>query len=278
MRRMAADARPRGRDRVEDLLGVAARARARRVVVRRVTGRALRVRLGGEHGTILVARGAGLDLRGAELVRRVAAGAFRVAQRAGRRADLPRTRLGRVTARAALVGGEPGLVDAMAVEAAALAGVLGLATGVALRARLGLERRRLVGAVAARARLIGVRGDRVDAALRLVVATQARRGRTMILAEAVAVLTARRRQPGVQRRDRVGVAARAQLGRRPREAAITMAVGARDLADVSRVARAGLDITIRDRHLIGDAIVAASAADGDHHEHEPAGHSALPVG
>lgn len=58
------------------------------------------------------------------------------------------------------IGGKLGLVHVVAVEAAAGAGVLrGLLILVARDAGLGLERGRLVGAVTAVARLVGVRTD-----------------------------------------------------------------------------------------------------------------------
>jgi hypothetical protein len=144
------------RDRVVDLRGVAGRAGAWRVVVRRVARRALRVRLGREHRTTGVARGARLDLRRFEVVRCVAAGARGMAGGLRRVGDAQRRWLLGVAARAALVGSGARFVDAMAVDATARAGVSGLLLGVALGARLGIERRRLVRAMAAHALLIGV--------------------------------------------------------------------------------------------------------------------------
>ena len=151
MRRMTPDARLVGPGRARaagpgcdgmvHAVGVTARAGARRIVVRRVAGGALRVGPGGDHGAIGVARGARLDLCGLEAMRRVAAGARRMAGGSRGVPDAERSRLLGVAARAALIRGGAGLVDAVAIDAAARAGVPGLLLGVALGAGLGIERR-----------------------------------------------------------------------------------------------------------------------------------------
>jgi hypothetical protein len=189
-----------GRTRMVDLFGVAARAGARRIVVRRVAARALRVRLGRQHRTTGVARRARLDLRCLEVVRCVAACARGMAGGPGGVPDAQWRLLPRVAARAALVRGGAGLVDAVAVDATARAGMPRLLRCVAFRARLGIERRRLVRAVAAFTRLIGVQTHGVHGALRLIVTSHAGGGRSAVLAEGVAVLARRRRRSAMQRR------------------------------------------------------------------------------
>jgi hypothetical protein len=88
----------------------------------------------GQHRLIAMAARARFDLGLAEAMRRMTAGAARVAvgQRAGVR---------RVAVRAALIGRVLGLVHAVAVEAAAQAGVHGLLRRVAARAWPGIEGR-----------------------------------------------------------------------------------------------------------------------------------------
>jgi hypothetical protein len=243
MRRMASDARlawlehgartaDPGRNRMVDLLGVAARAGARRIVVRSVAGRALRVRLGCEHRTTSVASRAWLDLRCLEAVRCVAACARGMAGGPRRVPDAQRRPLLRVAARAALIGGGAGLVDAMAVDATARAGMLGLLFRMAFRARPGIQRRRLVGAMAASTRLVGVQTHGVHGALRLVVTSHAGGGLSAVLAEGVTVLAGRRRRSAMQRSCDRRVALFAQRGRRRFELAVAVAVRARDLAEV----------------------------------------------
>ena len=102
--------------------------------MRQMARGALRVALGSEHGTTGVARRARLDLCCLEVVWCVATGARGMAGGPCGFADAQRRLLRRVTARAALISGRAGLMDAMTVEAAARAGVLRLLLGVALRA------------------------------------------------------------------------------------------------------------------------------------------------
>jgi hypothetical protein len=87
---------------------------------------------GSEHRLIAMAARARLHLGLPEAMRRMTAGAARVAvgQRAGVR---------RVAVRAALIRGVLGLVHAVAVEAAVQAGVPGLLGRVAARAWPGIE-------------------------------------------------------------------------------------------------------------------------------------------
>jgi hypothetical protein len=241
--RMASDARfarsehgPRteapGRPRMVHLLGVAARASARRVVVWRMACRALRMRLGSEHRPAGVARGARLDLGCLEAMGCVAAGARGVAGGSRGVGDAERRLLRGVTARASLIGCRARLVDAVAVDAPARTGVLGLLLRVAFRARLGVERRRLVGAMAARARLIGVQPDGVRRPLRLVVTSHASGGLSAFFPERVAVLARRLPRSVVKRRGDRGVAAFTQRGSWRREPAFAVAVCARHLAEV----------------------------------------------
>jgi hypothetical protein len=183
-----------------------------------------------------------------------------------------------MAARAASVGGEAGLVHAMTVETTAHARVLGLAVGVALGAGFGIERRRAMRAMAARARLIGVGADGVHGTLRLGVALQALRGRAVILAEGVAVLTARRQRTGVQRRRHRGMTLRAQVGRRRREAALAMAFRARELADVRRVTRAIAYHAVRGGDLLGRAVAVGCAARNARDHDEPSSHRVPPIG
>ena len=166
MRRMASDARLAGLERgaiagprsnrMIDLLGVAARAGARRVVVRSVAGRALCVGFGREHRPAGVARDARLDLGFLEVVRRMTAGARGMTGGTRGVGDEQRRLLPGMAARASLIGGRAGFVNAVAVDAAARAGVARLLLGVTLRAWLGSERRRLVRAMAAFTFLVGV--------------------------------------------------------------------------------------------------------------------------
>lgn len=277
VRRVAAGASPGRSGGMADLLGMTAGARARPVIVRRVAGRALVVCPGREHRAILVTRRARLRLRGGEVVGCVTAGARGMSRGARRRADPDPRRLRCVAARAAAVGGEAGLVHAMTVEAAAHAGVLGLAVGVALGAGFRIEGRRPVRAMTARARLIGVRPDRVRGALWLGVTLQALGGRAMVLSERVAVLTARCGSRGMERRRHRGMALRTQLGRRRREPSIAVAFRARELAHVRRMTRALAHVVVRGGDLLGYA-VAARAAGGDRDEDEPPSHRALPIG
>src|SRR5262245_36533304 len=208
--RMAADARLARREHsaragpgctgMVDLPGVAARAGARGVVVRRVAWRALRVGLGREHRLGDVTRRARLDLGRLEAMRCVAA-------RARRMPDGSRPG---VTARAALIRGCALLVDAVAVDATTRAGVPGLLLRVAFRARPGIERRRLVRAMAAFTGLVGVQTHGVGGSLWLVVTPHAGGGLSARLPERVAVLARRRLCSDVERRRDRRMAALAQ--------------------------------------------------------------------
>ena len=99
-----------------DLLAMTARARSRRVGVRLMTTDALRMSRGGEHGHRAMAVHARLDLRSAEPMRHVAAGALHVT---GGECALIDAELGaslrRVTGRAAGIRRAIGFVDVMAV-------------------------------------------------------------------------------------------------------------------------------------------------------------------
>jgi hypothetical protein len=170
-----------------------------------------------------------------------------------------------------------GLVDAMAIEAAVQACVPCLLGEVTARAGLRIERRRSVRMVAVAARLIRVGADRMLAALRAIVTTHARPLGTS--GERMAVLTVRRVDAGMQRRQLAGVAALADLGRRRRESGVAVARLARDLADVRDVTGTGRDGAIRRRHLLGHAIVPRSAAsDREHDQEEHARHGRDPIG
>lgn len=277
VRRMATRAGAGRRRRVRDDHRVTARARARRVVVRRVTRRAGRMRARREHGPIAVAGDARLHLGRGEAVRRVAAGAARMPRGARGRADRARADLRGVAARAAIAGRVVRAVDTVAIHAAPRAGVAGRLRRVALGARRGCERWRVVRAMALRARLLGVSRHRRHAALRGRVAAHARRRRSCVGAERVTVLARRHRRVAVQRRGHRGVAARAQLGRRWREV-VAVAVRARDLADVGGVARAGLHGAIARRYLRRRAGLAL-ATRGHHEDHEQrARHGRDPIG
>jgi len=108
------------------------------------------------------------------------------------------------------------------------------------------------------------------------VAAQARVG-FRVAAEAMAVLTLRRVRAAMQRRLLIGVTRRAHVGRRWREAALAVAAGARDLADVRDVPGAGRDLVIFGGHVQRGARVAA-AARGDEREHEQRSHGRDPIG
>src|SRR4029079_10736107 len=110
-----------------------------------------------------------LDVGFLEVVRRMAARARGMAGGTRRIGDEQRRLLPRVAARASLIGGSVRFVDAVAINAAARPGVARLLLGVAFRAWLGGERRRLVRTMAAFAALIGVETDGVGGPLRLVV-------------------------------------------------------------------------------------------------------------
>jgi len=261
-----------------DLPGVAARAGARRIVVRRVARGALRVRLGCEHRPSGVARRARLDLRCLEVVRRVAAGARGMAGGSRGVSDAQRRRLLRVAARAALVRGGAGLVDAVAVDTTTRTGMPRLLLRVAFGARLGIERRRLVRAMAASTRLVGVQTHGVHGALRLVVASHAGGGLSAVLAEGVAVLAGRRRRSVMQRSCDCSVAWLAQRGGRRLELAVAVAVGARHLAEVRCMARAVANVAVGGRHLVRRSLLTARAARCDRDEDEPAAHGFDPIG
>jgi hypothetical protein len=259
---------------------VTARARPRRIVVRRVTRRARRVLGCGKHRLISMAGRARLDLDLAEAMRRVAAGAARMAGRQSAVVDMTLRRLFHVAPHAALVGGQLGLVHSMAVEAAAQSGVLRLFGGVTGHARLGIERWDLMRVVTIAARLGRVRTDGVNAALRSVVTTHARRfmGGTGDATERVAVLADGRMDARMQRRHGLGVTARAHLGRRRREPRLAVTRFARDLANVRDVARACGDVVIARRNLLGPAIGGRSASNDEDRKHENMLHGRDPIG
>jgi len=216
-------------------------------------------------------------------VRLVAAGAEWVARGQRLAIDVERTGLIRMTAQAAVIRGELRLVDTVAVEAAARAGVPGLLGGVACRARRWRERRRLVGAMTAAARLVGVRADRVLCALRAIVAAHARgtgvRDRRRCT-ERVTVPAARCIAARVQRRDHVRVAPCAQRGRWRCEARLAVARCARDLADVRDVTRARAHGEVRGRDLFGRGRRSAATRTGDDRDrnHRHAAHGRDPIG
>ena len=272
----------RARRWMADLLAMAARARARRVGVRQMAIGASRVRRRGEHGLGSMAVHARLDLRGAEPMRHVAAGALRVT--GGDRVLLDAElgpRLRRVAGRAPGIRRAIGFVHVMAVDAAIRAGVLGLLLGVTLRARFGVEARRAMRVMAVGTRLIAVCPDGMKRVLWPVVAAHAVRRRDRLVgAEAVAVLARGCVDPGVQRRRDGGVARRAEPGRRRREARGPVTRGARELADVRRVTRAGAHEEIGRRHLLGHAIATvAGTADRDRRDGDRAAdHGRDPIG
>jgi len=254
MDRMTTGAGPGGARRMGDHVAMTARAGARAIAVGRVAGRTRRVRCGCDDRLAAMTCGARQRLRRAELVRLVAAGAALVARGQRLAIDVKRAGLIRMAAHAAAIRGELRLVDTVAVEAASRAGVLGLLRGVARRARRRRERRLLVRAMTAAARLVGVRADRVQRALRAIVAAHARgasvgdRGRGT---ERVTVPAARRVAARVQRRDHGRVAPCAQRRRRPGEARVAVARRARDLATVCDVARTRTHGEVRGRDLFG---------------------------
>jgi hypothetical protein len=145
-----------------------------------------------------------------------------------------------VTPRAPRIRHPLGLVHGMAVEAASRPRMLRRRVLlVARRARPGLQRRRLMGAVAIAARLIRVRadGDRVQA-LRSVVAPHAAAGaHRQISPEAVAVLAPGRlrhadRIRRVERRHRPCVTPLAHIRRRRGERRVPVTVSARHVLTV----------------------------------------------
>ena len=282
MNRVTPDARARRSHRMTDLLVVTARACTRRDIVRRMAARTLRVCLRAtDHGLVAMARRARLDLGDAEVVRLVAAGALRVALVQRRRRDVQWTLLLRVTRRAALIGDQRALVHAMTVDAPARARVLGLLLGVALRARLRIERRRRVWVMTGRAILIGVGTDGVLAVLRSIVTPHARLGlrRGFAGAEAVTVLAARRAEAGMQRRHHRGMTARAQLGGRSWKSSIAVTVATRDLADVREVTGTGLDVLVRRGNLLRRAVIVATAPGNEHdRDDEQPRHGREPMG
>jgi hypothetical protein len=201
---------------------------------------------GGEHRPRVAAR-ARHRLRGAEGVRRVAAGAPRVAAEQDLGPGARRTARARVARHAARVGDVLGLVHGVAVEAAAHAAVLRARRGVAPLARGRIERGRAVRAVAVAAGLAAVRAHRGGAQpLGAVVAAHARaRSRSEVGPEAVAILAARRvRDPervrGMERRRHGPVAALAQPRGWGLPHLVGVALRARDprLVDVHAVPRA----------------------------------------
>lgn len=273
VRRMAPQAVAGG---VRDVLVVAARARAWRIVMLRVARRARAVLVGGKLRLVAVAARARLDLGGAEPVRRVTAGALRVAGRQRAIVDMQLARLARMTAHAAGIRGTVGLVHLVAVETPAQTGVARLLLGVAARALLRLKRRRVVRPVAIRARLIGVRTDGGVSALRTVMAAHARRGRTG--AERMTVAAAGRVLTAVQRRHHARVAALAEVRGRLREAVLAVTRRARDLADVRDVPGARRHGLVRRRHLLRRTPVSPARARRDEHEDDQAPHGRDPIG
>lgn len=253
-------------------LRMTGRARARRVVVLRVTRGARGMARRGEHRLRGVAGRARLHLGACERVRRVASGA-----RAMARGDrgLGHAQRGRLRGVATHAVGRRRLVHAMAVEAAVRTGMGGLLRRVAGRAGFRLERRRAVRPVAVAARLIGVRTDGASA---LRMTCEARLRRVMIGSERVAVAAVGAAADRVQRRLHRSVAARADLERGRREAAVAVALRARDLADVCDVAGAVLHAEIRDRHLLGKAAIARTAARHQHDEDREPDHGREPIG
>ena len=254
--RMATDAsNPGARRRMTDVDAMTRHARTRCIGVRLMAIGTPRVRERCEHRLIAMTGRARLSLGDAELMRHVTPGALDVAGR-DRRALLP------VTGRATRIGRAVGLVHVVAIETAARPGVLGLLIGVALRARLRIEARRAVGVMALAARLIVVRTDGMRGELRLVVTPHAvvRRDR-LVRAEAVTVLTRGLMNLRMQRRLHAYMALRAQRCRRWGEAGVTVACGARDLADVNRVSRARAHELIRRRDLVRNGLASTPTAD-----------------
>ena len=238
--RMTADALPRCISRMRDQHLMTTGTRPRRVTMRQMTRDALRVRLGREHGLILVTARAREHLGLAEVVRLMATGALRMTNRQRLVVDMERLFLRRMTAHATHVGAALGLMHIVAIETASQTRVLGLLSGVTLGAWRRVERRRFVRVMAAFAGLIRVRADRMHRALLLPMALHARRRRSRCGAKAMAVLTTRRIGTGMQRRCNSDVALRANFLRRRREACTSMAFRAGDFADVRGVARAVL--------------------------------------
>ena len=265
-----------------DLLAMTARAHARRVRVWLMTTDALRVCCRGEYGDGAMAVHARLHLGSAEPMRHVATGALHVT--GGERmlidAELWAS-LRCVTRRAAGIGRAIGFVHVMTVEAAVCTGVLRLLCGVTLRARLGIEARRTMRVMALATRLVVVRADGVNRVLRPIVAPHAvcRRDR-LVGPEAVAVLARGCMRTGVQRCRDGDVARRADRGRRRREARSAVARGARELADVRRVTRAGAHEQVDRGDLLGYTIDAiAGTAERDRRDRDRAAdHGREPIG
>jgi hypothetical protein len=218
----------------------------------------------GEHVLIRVAVAA---FRHAEIVRLVALRAQHVAGR-------ERVRLA-VAGQALTVDHPPLLVDAVTVATAPRAGVVGLVIVVA--ARTIDASRHAVRIVALGADDVAMRVDRRIAKLRPIVAAHAVVARDRLRSERVAVLTWGRVDPGMERRDHLRVAPRAELGWRRREPVLAVAVGAHHLADMRGVPGARRDVVIARGHALGDAIAAASARH-DRDEHERAHHGRDPIG
>ncbi|MBE7450012.1 MAG: hypothetical protein HS111_14260 [Kofleriaceae bacterium] len=273
----------RGRRRVLDRAAVTRGAGARRRrLVRLVAGRALAVAALGDHAHAAVAVGAGAHVGPGEAVRLVAGRALVVPGEQRPLADRLLLLRG-VAGDAAGAGGQGRLVGAVAVETGvgrqglrAVLAALGDLIGVALGAGTRLERRRLVGAVAAPAVLALVRADRGhERPLGLVVAAHARpRPGRRVRGVAVTVEAGRprRAQPVggvglVQRRADVVVATIADVGRRRREAVVVaVATGDAAVGDVDDVARARPREQPRRRHR-RTAVVRLrrrAAGDGDH--------------
>jgi hypothetical protein len=83
----------------------------------------------------------------------------------------------------------------------------------------------------------------------------------------------------MERRQLVGMAALAEVPRRRRESAVTVARLARELADVGTVPGARRDLPVRRRDLRRHAILTRTAApDREHHEDQHARHGRDPIG
>ena len=260
---------------MRDLLAMTARARARRVVVRRVAGGAQRVRRRREDRFRRVARRALRDLGDAELVWLMTDGALAVADGERLHADAERPWLARMTLRALVIRRALRLVSLVAVEAAARARVTRLLVRVTRRACRWIERRRLMRVMTVAARLIGVRADGVLRALRTIVTTHARSRRRG--SESMTVLAGRRVRVRMEWRRDLRVTRRAQTcGGSSKRVAVTC--GARDLADVRGVTRAGANGEICERHFLGNRQVTAGAAQRDNGDDECADHGCEPIG
>jgi len=271
------------RRRMRDALGMATRARLRlRAVVWLVTVGALIVFRLRENWLVRVTALARRDRLLRERVGCVARGALRVIARERAFADEVSAFLLRVTTRATGIGGERGLVHLVAIEAAARAAVLGVRLiGVTRRrrARLRLQRRRLVRAMAVVARLIRVRADAFDMTLRVLVAAHAvLRFDRRIASEAVTALT--RERARMQRRLHGAVALLADVRGWFSERALAVTVTARELlvADVYRVTGALANVAPLERHRRRRVRLATRATARNEHEDDRPPHRETPIG